>query len=117
MTVVMMLGMAVLGGVSQAAMTAAGLDYERVQLEWPVASALLMAVNMTLPMVWWMRHRRHSWSYAVEMAAAMFIPVLALAPLLWLGLISGDALSGIQHMAMLPSMLVVMLRRREELPR
>lgn len=117
MTLVMMLGMAVLGGISQAAMTAAGLDYDRVQLEWPVASALLMAVNMTLPMVWWMRHRRHSWSYAVEMAAAMFVPVMALAPLLWLGLISGDALSGIQHMAMLPSMLVVMLRPRKELPR
>jgi hypothetical protein len=48
------------------------------------------------------------------MAAAMFIPVLALTPLLWLGLISGDGLGVIQHAVMLPSMLVVMLRRRRE---
>jgi hypothetical protein len=115
MTVVMMLGMAVLGGVSQAALTAVGVDYDRVQLEWPAVTGLLMAFNMTLPMVLWMRHRRHSWPYAMEMAVAMFIPVLALTPPLWLGLISGDALSGIQHMAMIPSMLVVMLRRRKEL--
>jgi hypothetical protein len=117
MTVVMMLGMAVLGGVSQAALTAVGLDYDSVQLEWPAVTGLLMAFNMTLPMVLWMRHRRHSWPYAMEMAVAMFIPVLALTPPLWLGLISGDALSGIQHMAMIPSMLMVMLRRRKELAR
>lgn len=117
MTLVMMLGMAVLGGVSQAALSAAGLDYDRVQLEWPTVAGLLMAVNMTLPMVWWMRHRRHNWAYTMEMAVAMFIPVLALTPPFWLGLISGDAVSGIQHMAMIPSMLVVMLRRRKELAR
>ena len=115
MAVVMMLGMAVLGMLSQTAVAAAGLDYETAALEWPEASAFVMAFNMTLPMVWWMRHRRHSWSYVTEMAAAMFIPVVALTPPLWLGFISGDALSGIQHMVMLPSMLVVMLRRRTEL--
>jgi hypothetical protein len=65
-------------------------------------------------MVWWMRRRGHSWSYTMEMAAAMFIPVLTLTPVLWLGLISGDGLSMIQHAVMIPSMLVVMLRRRRE---
>lgn len=115
MTLVMMLGMAVLGGVSQAALTTAGLDYDRIQLEWPTVTGLLMAFNMTLPMVWWMRHRRHGWAYTTEMAAAMFIPVLALTPPVWLGLISGGSLSAIQHMAMIPSMLVVMLRRRKDI--
>lgn len=115
MAVGMMLGMAVLGAVSQTAVAAAGLDYERAAIERPEVSALVMAFNMTLPMVWWMRHRGHSWSYITEMAAAMFIPVVALTPPLWLGFISGEALSGIQHVIMIPSMLVVMLRRRSEL--
>jgi hypothetical protein len=38
-----------------------------------------------------------------------------MAPVLWLGLITGDGPSGIQHAVMLPSMLVVMLRRRREI--
>jgi hypothetical protein len=115
MTVAMMLGMAVLGMGSQVALDAAGVDYDRIGLQWPTVPALVMAFNMSAPMVWWMRRRGHSWSYTMEMAAAMFIPVLALTPALWLGLISGDALTGIQHAVMIPSMLVVMLRRRREL--
>jgi flagellar biosynthetic protein FliP len=115
MIVAMMLGMAVLGMVSQVSLTAIGLDYDGSPLEWPAVSALVMALNMSVPMVWWMRHRGHNWSYATEMAAAMFVPVLALIPLLGLGIISGDTLSGIQHAVMIPSMLVVMFRRRGEL--
>ena len=115
MTVVMMLGMAVLGMPSETAFDAAGVDYDRIELEWPTVPALVMAFNMSVPMVLWMRRRGHSWSYTLEMAAAMFIPVLALTPVLWLGLISGDGLSVIQHAVMIPSMIVVMLRRRREL--
>jgi hypothetical protein len=115
MIVAMMLGMAVLGMLAQAALVAVGLDYDGSPLEWPAVSALVMAFNMSVPMVWWMRHRGHNWSYASEMAAAMFVPVLALIPLLGLGIISGDTLSGIQHAVMIPSMLLVMLRRRREL--
>jgi hypothetical protein len=114
MTVVMMLGMAVLGAVSEVALAAVGLDYDRADLGSPVLSALIMAFNMSAPMAWWMRRRGHSWPYTAEMAAAMFVPVLALIPLLWLGVISGDALSMIQHAVMIPSMLAVMLRRRGE---
>lgn len=44
----------------------------------------------------------------------MFVPVLAQIPPLWLGAISGETLSGIQHVVMIPSMVVVMLRRRRE---
>ena len=114
MTVAMMLGMAVLGIPSELAFDAAGIDYDRIELEWPTVPALIMAFNMSAPMIWWMRRRGHSWSYTLEMAAAMFAPVLALTPVLWLGFISGDGLSVIQHAVMLPSMLVVMLRRRRE---
>lgn len=115
MTVAMMLGMAVLGIPSELAFDAAGVDYDRIELEWPTVPALVMAFNMSAPMVLWMRRRGHSWSYTLEMAAAMFIPVLVLTPLLWLRFISGDGLSMIQHAVMIPSMLVVMLRRRREL--
>jgi hypothetical protein len=115
MIVAMMLGMAVLGMVAQVSLTAIGLDYDGGPLELPAVSALVMAFNMSVPMVWWMRHRGHTWSYATEMAAAMFVPVLALIPLLGLGIISGDTLSGVQHAVMIPSMLVVIFRRRGEL--
>ena len=115
MTVAMLLGMAVLGMPSEIAFDAAGIDYGRIELEWPTVPALVMAFNMSVPMVLWMRRRRHSWSYTMEMAAAMFIPVLALTPALWLGLISGDGLSMVQHAVMIPSMIVVMLRHRREL--
>jgi cytochrome bd-type quinol oxidase subunit 1 len=73
-----------------------------------------MAFNMSAPMAWWMRRRGHGWRYTAEMSAAMFVPVLALIPPLWLGAISGEALSGIQHAVMIPSMVAVMLRRRRE---
>ncbi len=115
MTVVMMLGMAVLGMASQAGLSAAGVDYDSIELRWPAVPALVMAFNMSAPMVWWMRRRGHSWSYALEMAAAMFVPLLVLAPLHWLDVITGDGLSMIQHAVMIPSMIVVMLRRRREL--
>ena len=48
------------------------------------------------------------------MAGAMFAPTLALVPLLWLGVISGDTLLVLEHMAMLPLMYLVMVRRRAE---
>jgi uncharacterized membrane protein YfcA len=117
MTVAMMLGMAVLGAAVQFALTAAGLDSDAPPLDSAPVSALIMAFNMSVPMVWWMRRRGHSWPYAMEMAAAMFVPVVALTPGFWLGLISGDGLSMIQHAIMLPSMVVVMLRRRREFAR
>ena len=43
--------MAVLGMVSQVALAAIGLDYDGGPLEWPAASALVMAFNMSVPMV------------------------------------------------------------------
>ena len=114
MTVAMLLGMAVLGMPSELAFDAAGIDYDRIELDWPTVPALVMAFNMSVPMVLWMRRRGHSWSYTLEMAAAMFIPVLVLTPVHWLDFISGDGLSMIQHAVMIPSMIVVMLHRRQE---
>jgi hypothetical protein len=48
------------------------------------------------------------------MTGAMFAAAIPLFPLLWLGVISGDALLLLEHAAMFPLMLLVMLRRRAE---
>jgi flagellar biosynthetic protein FliP len=70
---------------------------------------------MTVPMVAWMRHRGHGWPASLEMSASMFIPTFAVVGLLWSGLVEGiGTLLMIEHVAMLPSMLVAMLLRREE---
>lgn len=112
MTVVMIAGMAVLGGSLRAAVAAAGVDYAAARLRWPALFALVMAFTMSAPMAWWMRRRGHDRGYTAEMSAAMFVPVLALIPPLWFGVISAETLSAIQHAVMLPSMIVVMLRHR-----
>jgi hypothetical protein len=73
-----------------------------------------MAVTMSVGMVAWMRHRGHGWASTLEMAGAMFTPAVALVPLLWLGVIAGDTLLLLEHLAMFPLMYLVMRRRRAE---
>jgi len=102
MVVAMVLGMMVGGMLGTSDVSGAELQ------------ALLMAASMTVPMVAWMRVRRHSWRTSAEMAAAMVVPAAALFPLLWSSYISGDTLIGLQHGLMLPSMLAAMLYRRSE---
>jgi hypothetical protein len=74
-----------------------------------------MAVTMIVPMVAWMRYRGHGWQPCADMTAAMVVPTLAVLALLWTGLIADlGVLLAIEHVAMLPSMLVAMLLRRDE---
>src|SRR5439155_5259897 len=89
MVVAMMLGMVVLG------MAFRGLHgllfgggFDAAFQRHVALSSLAMAFNMTLPMVLWMRHRGHGWERGGEMAAAMFVPALALLALYGLGAIS-----------------------------
>jgi flagellar biosynthetic protein FliP len=104
MLVAMALGMLVLG-----------LPLSMVLSDPPAAHLLGMAFAMTVPMVAWMRYRGHGWAPASEMAASMFVPTFAAIGLRWGGLVEDvDVLLGIQHVAMLPSMLVAMLLRRDE---
>jgi hypothetical protein len=110
MVIAMLLGMAVLGIPGFMALEAAGVDTE-------AAGVLLwgMAVSMTVPMVAWMRHRGHGWAPAWEMTAAMFVPSFAAIALLWAGIVEGGHTPMmIQHVAMFPAMLAVMLLRRSE---
>ena len=103
MVVVMLVGMSALTAVL-------GIPHDsRADVQ-----ALYMAATMTVPMVGWMLFRGHSRRATAEMAAAMVLPFAVLAPMLWAGVISGDALVDLQHVLMIPAMLGAMLSRRTE---
>ena len=111
MVLAMIGGMAVFGALVSLFCTVA--DHEDL-LEHPAASAPLMATNMTLGMVLWMRYRRHSWAATGEMAASMYVPTVVLLAAFAVGLLPGDALLGAVHILMLPAMWFVMWRRPNE---
>jgi hypothetical protein len=77
----------------------------------PEVSALAMAVAMTVPMVAWMRIRKHAWRPSAEMAAAMIVPTVVLIGGSRLGLLPRTSLMLGTHLLMLPAMLAVMLYR------
>jgi hypothetical protein len=111
MIAAMLVGMVVLGAAVRGVLALAGLEFPT---QYPELAALEMAVDMSVGMVVWMRHRGHGWASTLEMVGAMFAPLVALFPLLWLGLIAGDSLMALEHLAMLPLMYLVMLRRRAD---
>jgi hypothetical protein len=62
-----------------------------------------------------MRYRGHGWPASNEMAASMMVPTVGVIALLAVGLVEDlGALLAIEHVVMLPSMLAVMLLRRDE---
>jgi hypothetical protein len=111
MVAAMLVGMVVLGGLVRGVLALAGLQYPT---RYPELVAMEMAVTMSAGMVVWMRHRGHGWASTLEMVGAMFAPAVALIPLLWLGVIGGDALLLLEHLAMFPLMFLVLWRRRAE---
>jgi hypothetical protein len=115
MLVAMTLGMVVLGTPATFALSAAGMGMSELHNDAPALMLFGMGFTMTVPMVGWMRYRGHGWPASAEMSASMFIPAFATIALLWGGLVEDiGALMLIEHVAMLPSMLVAMLVRREE---
>jgi len=115
MLVAMFGGMIVLGMPAVAALGAAGMSRTELRSDHPTLLLLGMGVVMTVPMVAWMRHRGHSWRPSLEMAASMLLPTLGVLVVLWTGAVEDiGTLLGIEHVVMLPSMLVAMLLRREE---
>jgi hypothetical protein len=111
MVAAMLVGMVVLGAALRGVLALAGLPSPT---RYPELTALEMALTMSAGMVAWMRHRGHRWTSALEMTGAMLAPAVALMPLLWLGVITGDSLLMLEHLVMLPLMFAVMLRRRTE---
>lgn len=115
MVVAMVLGMVVLGAPLAALLGMGGIDVSTWETDAPELLLLGMAFTMSVPMVAWMRYRGHGWAPAWEMTASMFLPSFAAIALLWVGLVEHTgALLTVQHVAMLPSMLVAMLLRRDE---
>jgi hypothetical protein len=111
MVVAMVLGMAVLGPVESVVLDPLGWHSVRAV---PELNALVMASNMTVAMVAWMRYRGHSSTAASAMAAAMYLPFLVLFPPLWLGFLSASEMLLGGHLLMLPAMVGAMLLRRDE---
>jgi hypothetical protein len=89
-------------------------------LAWPgrpqdgLGSLAIMVANMTLGMAIWMTVRGHSPAATTEMSAAMVVPFAVLLLPYAGGQISLGGLMTAGHVLMLPAMLLVMLRRRDE---
>jgi hypothetical protein len=114
MVVAMFLGMAVLGGLSELTFAVAGASLSDQPGGFQI---MLMGLNMTVPMVLWMSYRGHARARNIEMAASMVVPTVAAAVLAWTGALGSGAGMGVQHAAMIPAMLGVMLWRYEEYSR
>jgi len=115
MVAVMFLGMGVLSLPALAALGAIGMSSSELRSDAPALLLFGMGLTMTVPMVAWMRYRGHGWQASNEMAAAMLIPTAGVIGLLWTGLLEDiGMLLMIEHVVMLPAMLLVMLLRRDE---
>ncbi|GHO90724.1 hypothetical protein KSF_007720 [Reticulibacter mediterranei] len=101
MVLAMLLGMVVLEVVTGVIHIAMG----------PEVEAMAMAVAMTIPMVAWMRIRKHAWRLNAEMAGAMIVPTIVLIAVCLLGVLPRASLMLFTHLLMLPAMLAVMLYR------
>jgi hypothetical protein len=114
MVLAMMVGMAIYGALRALLNPTAVAGVLREHLD---ARYLVMTVLMAIPMVWWMRHRCHTWGRTVEMVVAMSAPVVVACVLWRFGL--GDAVPALSdrslgtsvHVAMYAGMLLAMLYR------
>jgi len=115
MLAAMFIGMFVLGAALALPLELMGADVSSWDTEAPALQLLMMAFTMTVPMVAWMRYRGHGWAPCWEMSGAMFVPTFVALALLWTSVeMSTHGLMMIQHIAMFPAMLGVMLLRRDE---
>ncbi len=110
MLIAMFAGMIALGGLTELAFAAAGSSLTDAPASVRV---LLMGFDMTVPMVAWMSYRGHPRPHNIEMAGSMIVPTLAAAALAAAELLSAAGALAVQHAAMIPAMLAVMLWRYE----
>lgn len=105
MVAAMLVGMALLDPIWGAVLDLAGR---------PDLVALISATDMTAAMTVWMLYWGHGRARVVEMAAAMYVPFLALIVPFWLGLLPGEHIAMGGHVLMLPAMAAAMLVHRDE---
>ena len=114
MLLAMLLGMLVLGGAAEGALRLNGGSLS----DMPAGlHAAVMAAEMTVPMVLWMRYRGHPVRHNVEMAASMVAPTALVIALHWLSAIPSGSVMLVQHAVMIPAMVSVMLWRYEHYSR
>ena len=80
MVVAMTIGMMVGVGIYVAIV---GVTYKEAVHLYPTSAFVVMAVSMAVPMVAWMRFRRHTWRNSLEMGAAMLLPAVPFLACLW----------------------------------
>jgi energy-converting hydrogenase Eha subunit A len=110
MFLAMMLGMGIFGVVNSAILIPLGFVYLSARV-FPEAYAAAMAVAMTVPMVAWMRVRKHAWRLSAEMAGAMIVPTVVLIAICLIGLLPHTVVVPGTHLLMVPAMLGAMLSR------
>jgi hypothetical protein len=114
MLLAMVVGMMVFGAFDRGILAAAGTSASHVREAAPEIVAVVMAFNMSAGMAVWMRHRGHTWKRIAEMAGAMLVPAVAAIALFWGGVIQSGAILALEHVAMIPAMVAVMLVHRAE---
>jgi hypothetical protein len=114
MVVVMLVSMAVLGGIVSGIFVLLG----HLNLyHYAAFRAFVMTANMVIGMSVWMRFRGHSFAATAEMAVAMALPFLMLIGPYEADVISAGVLLIGMHALMLPFMFAAMLFRRDDYTR
>lgn len=107
LVVAIVAGMVVLDAAESVLLTAIGWTELRAR---PESAALVMCTNMAIAVVAWMRFRGRSGVATMEMVAAMYVPFVALFPLLWLGVLSATGLMLLGHVLLLLAIAAALLR-------
>jgi hypothetical protein len=111
MTLAMLVGMFAFGLALGVIAGVAGSSLATVRVSQPELFMLGMGSAMSVTMVSWMRHRRHSWQQGWEMTGAMFVPVLGVLACYWAGAIAADPVCPLSCVLMIPAMAAAMLFR------
>ena len=90
---------------------AALLGYDDLPRTAPELSVLVIAVNLSVPMLVWMRFRGMDWQPTLEMSGSTMAVGLLLIGAYWTDLVGRDSLVEIQTSLACPVMIVAMLAR------
>lgn len=110
-----MLGVMMAGMLASAAifLTIVGMQWDEATRRHPVASLIVIAAGMTVPMTAWMLYRGIGRRNSIEMAAAMAIPVIPFLCLVWFN-VTPSAQCGAYCLISVVAMLALMRYRRAD---
>jgi hypothetical protein len=108
-----MFGVMVGGMIASAAvfLTIVQMTWDEATREHPMASLLVIAAGMTIPMAAWMLYRGMGSRNTGEMSAAMALPAIPFLCLVWFG-VTDSAFCGPYCILAIVGMLALMLWRR-----